>query len=101
MNRGVVDPNELLNIVKLSPWERLNEILRREACTEEYINSMKDEYSWFLDKTGREEAEVLNWIADENNRAEAFDKGRFFATNMYNTLCKVTAGADTMRYLVV
>ncbi len=100
MNGGVVEPDKLRRIIKLSPLERLDEIVNMEATTREYVEAMKKSYSWFLEKTGHEKSEVLSWIACHDNRKKAFHKGSQFATDMYKILCKV-AGADTMRFLVV
>jgi hypothetical protein len=62
---------------------------------------MLESYEWFLEMTGRSEEQVLEWIGERNNRNQAFDKSREFAGQMFELLKQVTAGGDTMRYLVV
>lgn len=94
-------PDELLNIVQLSPLERLDRIAEIEPEAGVHVSNMKRRYSLFLEKTGRKRSDVLEWIADPANRSEAFDSGRQFAREMYDILQKVTDGTDTMRYLVV
>ena len=101
MNGGVVGPEDFIHIIKLSPLERLDKIVEKEPATKEYVEAMKKDYLWFLEKTGCEKSDVLRWIACRENRENAFDKGREFATQMYEILCKVTAETDIMRFLVV
>ena len=101
INRHVLEPGELQHIISLSPLERLDEIAKTKPTTGECVDAMKKTYSWFLDRTGRKESEVLGWIADPCNRKAAFGKGRWFADQMYEILCRVTEGSDTMRFLVV
>lgn len=101
MNGGAVEPDKLLEIIKLSPLERLVKIAETESKTKKYVEAMKNDYSWFLEKTGCEKSVVLSWIANHDDRKDAFDKGRQFATQMYKILCEVTDGTDIMRFLVV
>ena len=101
VNSGVLNQEDLLDVVRLSPLQRLEKIATCVPETDECISAMKMDYSWFLEKTGREKLNVLSWIADRENRNDAFERGRQFATNMYKMLCKVTDGSDTMRFLVV
>ena len=101
INRGVLGPDDLLNIVQLSPLQRLDRIAEIEPEANVYIGNMKTRYSWFLEKTGYEKAAVFDWISDRDSRSEAFESGRQFAHEMYNVLQKVTNGTDIMRYLVV
>lgn len=101
MNSGGVEPNKLLEIIKLSPLERLDKIAEAEPKTKEHVEAMKIDYTWFLEKTGSEKSVVLSWIAKDDDRRDAFNKGRQFATQMYNILCEVADGTDNMRFLVV
>ena len=101
IDSGIVNQDELLRIVKLSPLERLDEIDERKGNARDHIRSMKEEYVWFLDKTSVERQVLFDWMADRDNREQAFEKGRTFATHMYKTLQIIAGGDDIMRYLVV
>ena len=94
-------PEDLWNIIQLSPLQRLDRIVEIEPDAAAHVTEMKTRYSWFLDNTGKEKSVIHDWIADPKNRREAFDSGRQFANEMYNLLQKVTSGTDIMRYLVV
>ena len=101
IKRDTVNPDDLLEIVQLSPLDRLDRVADMVPGTREQVTEMKRSYSWFLEKTARTKHEVFHWIADPGNRNDAFCKGREFATQMYGLLLKVTEGTDTMRFLVV
>ena len=100
-NGGVIEPNELIDIINISPLERLDKIAAMKPSTSSIVENMKETYSWFLTKTGQEHEDVIRWIDDSENRAEALDKGRAFATMMYEIMCEVSDGTDIMRYLVI
>ena len=68
-------PAELLNIVLLSPLERLDRVVEIEPDAHAHVADMKRRYSWFLYKTGQPRSDVIEWISDPANRSEA-DSGR-------------------------
>ena len=101
IDSGIVNRDELLRVVKLSPLERLDEVVERKNEAKDHVRLMKEEYVWFLEKTGVEKPVLSEWMCDRDNRELAFKKGRTFATQMYKLLQIVADGDDTMRYLVV
>ena len=101
INRGLMGPEDLLKLVQLSPLQRLDRIAEIEPDANLLVTNMKNRYSWFLDKTGQDKSAAIEWIADRDNRSEAFNGGRKFAGEMYDLLIRVTSGTDIMRYLVV
>lgn len=96
-----VTPDDVLRIVRLSPLERLDEVVRQRPSATTTVDGMKELYSWFLSLTGQPPSEALNWISDSTNRETAFEKGGDFATKMYHLLSEVATDSGTMRYLVV
>ena len=99
--RPTIAPEDVLQIVRLSPLERLDEIARRKPATTTTVHAMQELYSWFLAFTGRLPSEALECISDPVNRETAFDKGSEFATQMYALIREVATDTGTMRYLVV
>ena len=98
--RDATVPEELLEMVQLAPLDRLDRLASLQPHTQEDVLAMKEAYSFFLERTGREPDLVLDWIADPCHRNEIFGLGKRFATNMHRVLCKVT-DQETMRFLVV
>lgn len=101
VNRDSVSPKELLEIVRLTPLDRLDRVAREVPGTTEQVKEIKREYAWFLEESARAKDDMIEWISDSATREDAFGRGREFGTQMYRLLCEVTAGTDTMRFLVV
>lgn len=100
-NREVVTPATLASITRLSPLDRLDRIAAHAPEVTPLVSELKERYSWFLDATGRPKDEVREWILSHENRDDAFARGREFAAGMYRLVQNVTAGTDTMRFLVI
>lgn len=99
--RPTVTPDDVLQIVQLSPLQRLDEVARLKPSTMTTVHAMQKLYSWFLGLTGRPPSEALEWISNPVNREAAFEKGGEFATQMYALIREVATDTGTMRYLVV
>ncbi|MGI9337470.1 MAG: hypothetical protein ACR2P4_03040 [Gammaproteobacteria bacterium] len=92
---------EILRIVRLSPMERLEEAGRAVAGGEQLAAAVRDNYAWFLDKTGKEECEVLRWIEDKTEREKALVRARQFGDDMHNLIRKSAGQSGIMRFLVL
>ena len=101
LTKNPTDPASLLYIFSLSPIERLNRISSLVPETVEDVRSLIGLCSWFLDKTGRETEEVLEWIEKPAQKTEALEKGRQFGDQMYNFLNQSVSDKRTLRYIVV
>jgi hypothetical protein len=53
------------------------------------IQSIIDDYQWFINHTQVESQEMLSWIVDSKKRDEAFKKSNKFGQNIYNVLNKI------------
>ncbi len=97
----VVSPDRLYELVHRPPLERLREAAKDVEGGDALLARILAEYAWFLEMTGRPIREVLDWIGDKGRRYEAFDHAKAFGADIYELLCRVTAGTDTLRYLVM
>jgi hypothetical protein len=100
-NRDVITQESLVKIVRLTPLKRLNQIRVISPHVQVLVDQLVREYSWFLEKTGLPNEEVINWISNRGARTDAFNHGAKFSQAMYELLMLVTADTDTMRYLVI
>lgn len=99
--RHAVEPCKLLEIIRLSPLERLGRVVDIVPGTKQRVTNVKEVYSWFLEETARDRDDMLRWISDSGNRNKAFGKGREFANEMYQLIRTATEETEIMRFLVV
>ena len=81
------------------PLERLKQIAIK-SHNHDLWEKLADDYSWFLNSTGRPREEVLEWIESNDNRQEALNRAGHFGDAMYELLDAV-AEAKALRYLVI
>lgn len=93
-------PNRLVELVGKPPLDRLRESVDG-LPDESSLSSLLDEYAWFLQATSHPNEKLLQWIADESTRDNAFDHARKFGREMYNLLFSIDREGDFIRYLVV
>ncbi|HSK79134.1 MAG TPA: hypothetical protein VLQ45_21960 [Thermoanaerobaculia bacterium] len=94
-------PDRLVELVGIPPLDRLRESAYGLPGGESSLSRLLDEYAWFLQVTNRPKDELLQWIADQSVRDEAFDHARMFGREMYDLLFKIDREGDLIRYLVV
>ena len=100
INRGI-SPDELCTAFSLSPFDRLRQIAEQVPATEARILAIRRAYSWFLDKTDQDKSALLEWIGVQDNRQDAFERGRAFGGEVYKLLMEAITDSDAMRFLVV
>lgn len=98
LQRNTITADELVNLIKISPLERIGKGANGSSAMADCIQG---EYAWFLEKTGRKQDEVLDWISIESNRVDAFTHARTFGKSMYDLLQKATGETEAFRFLVI
>jgi hypothetical protein len=58
-----------------------------------------EEYEWFLEITTR--PDILEWISDNSNRSEAYQRAKQYGDKMYTLLALSAQDNDTLRYLTI
>lgn len=74
-----------MDAVKKPPLERLALAVEDRDGGDTYVR-IRQEYGWFLEQTGNDEDEVLEWISEDNRREEAFRRAREFGDTLYEAL---------------
>ena len=97
--RSSIGPQECVDLMQERPLERLKQIAIKSR-NHDLWEKLADDYSWFLNSTGRPREEVLEWIESNDNRQEALNRARHFGDAMYELLDAV-AEAKALRYLVI
>lgn len=93
-------PDQIVRLCKLTPLERLQEVVENKAELAESYNQILEHYAWFLETVGDEKIE--KWISMRDNREEAFSKARLFGKVIYDFLGKSAYnGSETMKHLVM
>ena len=85
----------------LSPFERLAEIEKIDNFSAELVQSMREQYAWFLNSTNLPKSESLLWISDENVRIDAFSKASNFVENTVKLVTHIANKHGYLRYLIV
>ena len=99
--KGSVSPDQIYNLVTMTPQERLNHIVTVKPSLKTCVDGILTEYGWFLEKTGVDSTESLKWILDRGNRNLAFDRARNFGKLMYNLIQDAPDDPERLRFLVL
>jgi hypothetical protein len=98
---GKLSPEEVCEVVERSTTDRLLLIAEDDERQVALVQELLEDYAWFLERTGRPEPEVLEWISDRQKRNEAFEKGRAFGQKMHKLVLDVSGKNGLTRYLLV
>jgi hypothetical protein len=104
-NTGTIIPQEVLRISKLTPLNRLMDIL--DKVSDEDVKSKLAillqetiaDYFWFLEKTQKPEKETLSWFAQKENRDEAFERSRGFSKKLFEII-KLSNNEKILTYFI-
>ena len=92
-------PEAITKLIRRPPLERLKNITEQDYDGKgEILEKITGEYVWFLKITAKED--IVQWVADEKNRVEAFQRADHFGKHIYQIL-NASADADLKRYLVI
>ena len=97
--RTSIGIDECIQLIQQRPLERLKQVAT-DSDNRALWDILTEEYSWFLETTGRDRDEVLSWIGSNSNRQEGLERARRFGGTMYELLNTV-AKPETMKYLVI
>jgi hypothetical protein len=99
-----VTEEQALQILKITPRERLIMIGERIPATNEHVSEVLDEYSWFLEKTGLTTEELRSYFSEKSKRTEMFDKANRYGDLMYKLIEQIDQNikkGKLLRYLVI
>lgn len=97
----VLDPQTLVEHMRASPLERLAKASTSIVDGSAIMSKLREEYTWFLQHTGKEERLVKEWLSDERVRNDAFDRSRKFGQLVFDLLLRATGNSGSLRYIVI
>lgn len=84
-----------------TPIQRLDKIAMKSAHCSDLVNTIKQEYDWFLEQTKGTDQEISAWIVERGERDIAFGRARRFGELIFDLLQELAGDQKTLRYLVV
>jgi hypothetical protein len=96
-----VTQEQVADIVKLTPRQRLQHLRGSLAPAADVIDKMLQEYSWFLDLTGLPREGMTDFFRDTENRRRAFERAATYGDLMYEVLQIADQHHRYLRYLVI
>lgn len=98
--KGVIGPDYLLNMTKLSPLERLKAVADPVAHRTS-LSRIDEEYGWFLDLTNVSEEDLLAQFSSIELRKEAFRRADYFGSALFEITRDLADRNGYLRFLVV
>jgi len=102
--RAPVTEDNILELTKLTPQQRLDTIPSRISDTRSEVDEVLDGYAWFLEMTGLQTIDLEERFSDEEKRTEMFEKANKYGDSMYKLLQKIdqcVPNSNLLRYLVI
>lgn len=96
----IVTQQYLSEIVHQPPLVRLKNAAEAAGETE-LLESLLEDYSWFLRFNGRPKEVILQAISDSQERKAVFIRAQQFGSKMYQLLRSIAGDGEIMRYLVI
>jgi len=96
-----VSRSHMEKLVKLSPLERVIEMGEREPCLIDDIQTLLDEYSWYLEQTNREKSDIEEFFAEDTNYEEGRRRGEEFCSCIAQLVDKVAKATPIHRHLLI
>ncbi|MDI9853995.1 hypothetical protein [Comamonas sp. 17RB] len=99
-----VSAADVVNMVKMTPRDRLKDVARRLPVVEQSVDKVLNEYSWFIEKTGLSTEELEREFSDEENRAKMFARANSYGDEMYSLIQAIDQAlpdAKLLRFLVI
>lgn len=93
--------DEILSLRDMTPMERLEQVVSRQAILREPFSDLMAEYTWFLELTDVSGEELSASFTSEPLRNEAFGRAEVFGDAMYRIVHEVADNSGYLRYLVI
>lgn len=99
-----VSANDVVQMVKMTPRARLEDVARRLPDVAENVEKVLKEYSWFIEKTGLPTKDLENEFRNEESRSSMFNRANSYGDEMYSLLQAIDLAqpqAKLLRFLVI
>jgi hypothetical protein len=91
-------PSSILKLMGMAPIQRLRDVCVGSKSNERLLGKILVNYAWFLQTTAR--PDILDWIAKQSSRDDAFGRARSFGNDVYELLTR-TSHKEILRFLVI
>jgi hypothetical protein len=99
VDKHVLKQSDVIEIIRQTPLQRLKALSERPNIRAD-VNQLISLYFWFLQITQIEKRELQDWISDEKNRNDAFEKSRVFAKTIFELMIAAD-NKDALMYFLV
>jgi hypothetical protein len=101
-----ISADEMMTLISEPPRRRLELAAERRPSLTANVNTVLEDYAWFLEQTGLTEPELRGKFEDKSTRTELFARARSYGGKMYELLAAIDADAggpesNFIRYLVI
>lgn len=102
-SQGSVGPDEMLEIVSVTPRERLLKVAQDLPELQADVGAILEDYAWFLDKTGLPTEDLENLFRDKESKAAMFARASDYGSKLFALITKIDerSDGDLLRALVV
>jgi predicted nucleotidyltransferase len=100
---GPVGLHEMVDIVSVTPRERLLRVAVDMPQLEDAVARVLDDYAWFLEKTGLPTEELEGLFVEKQSKTEMFARASDYGQKLFSLLQQIDANSKSplMRVLVV
>lgn len=98
---STIGPEEVVQLVKLSPFERLQGTAARRPNLQPEFRTISAEYEWFLATTNVSGEELLGSFGDKLFIDDAFRRAEAFGDSMYRLVRTIGDDTGYTRYLII
>ncbi len=96
---------QVIRLTRLTPRERLEDIVARLPRTKTTVTNILKQYAWFLGMTGLRKDELEEYFRKPRNRSMINQKANDYGDSMFELLCKVSDSNNNinklLRYLAI
>lgn len=101
-----VHREQVVELVKLTPRERLELVAANLPSTEATIAEVLTEYAWFLEQTALPQEQLYIQFEDKTRLRDLFDRANRYGDFVYSVLAEIDRSSPTgpgrfLRYLVI
>lgn len=101
--RGSVGPDEMLEIVSVTPRERLLKVAEDLPALKADVETVLDDYAWFLEQTALPTDELEAFFMDKASKTAMFARASDYGSKLYALITKIDEQSDgnLLRALVI
>lgn len=98
---STMGPDEVIELVRLSPFERLQATASRRANLLADFQTISQEYEWFLESTNVSGEQLLSSFSDKGFIDDAFRRAEAFGDSMFRLVRTIGDDTGYTRYLII